>query len=658
MDKLAKPRSLKEIEKHLRSESSKFYDNIPSQLKDDISSFISSNKEHSLEILNPLKNVEDSIELGPEEKRALKLLIAAHSVQIYMKNEELSDKNILECKKYLEILSIEGGINVMKINQEIIDKTKEMREELEVGPEKLTKTLSGILTLPSLEDQQRDEILNLINELGNADLPDFNNPLSEEKKEIFDEISLNMEAAQRYVAYVKSQDAKKFPGLDPDFLNEFSKLILKCTDLEELNALSTMVNILSLYGSIDHISKCLQFKVRAALWKPLEDIDALHCLVLRLNLLKALKYYSNMESIYESICINGLEIIKDFEAAEQFMTAICGIHLQNDAKIKLLDLYADSQNSKIRAYIDIPNLKICSPEQVNFDSQLYNDCSRSNYLLNINKVAIFLDGKRMSAVDKCYSTRSFQEFSQFKDEIQILREFHDTGDNTFLKLYGCYYNENTEKADRPHELHIIMEFCPSTLNEEIQKRKAKKKYYSAQKILKYLDVLARGYNLLKTRRIVHRDIKPDNIFIGHDKRLKIADFNTSIKVDHTINTVNFEENYTISGTTSYFAPEMLRAYELYKRHQGDRKFIHNPLKSDVFSLGITLLEAATLENIKGLNSFSDSNLQEHINRFINEKIQDEDLNRILKSMLQVDPERRPSFRDLIIAISNAKPTEG
>lgn len=104
----------------------------------------------------------------------------------------------------------------------------------------------------------------------------------------------------------------------------------------------------------------------------------------------------------------------------------------------------------------------------------------------------------------------------------------------------------------------------------------------------YAEQMLKALEHIHNAGITHRDIKPANILSHSDGRLKLADFGCSKKITE-LGTIT---NHVI-GTPAYMAPECIRG----QTHQ----------KSDVWSLGCTLLELAT-----GERPWHDCGIADHI----------------------------------------------
>jgi serine/threonine protein kinase/predicted Zn-dependent protease len=133
---------------------------------------------------------------------------------------------------------------------------------------------------------------------------------------------------------------------------------------------------------------------------------------------------------------------------------------------------------------------------------------------------------------------------------------------------------------------IAMQFLEGrTLNEEIDGKPC-----SPEKILQVGIHVADALSAAHQAGIVHRDIKPGNIFILAGRpEAKILDFglasmvsapSTSVGATAQSQAANFEETTSVRGTLAYMSPEQVRAEEIDPR-------------SDLFSLGVTLYEMAT-----------------------------------------------------------------
>ncbi|MGL4737332.1 MAG: Stk1 family PASTA domain-containing Ser/Thr kinase [Cellulosilyticaceae bacterium] len=125
-----------------------------------------------------------------------------------------------------------------------------------------------------------------------------------------------------------------------------------------------------------------------------------------------------------------------------------------------------------------------------------------------------------------------------------------------------------------HERHyIVMELVEGeTLKELI----AKEGPLPSKVVLEYGLQILGAVRHAHRKQIIHRDIKPQNILVTHDKILKVTDFGIARAVDSS--TIVAAGNAI--GSVHYFSPE-----------QAKGKYINET--SDLYSCGIVLFELAT-----------------------------------------------------------------
>ncbi|KAG6546137.1 hypothetical protein Mapa_012171 [Marchantia paleacea] len=124
---------------------------------------------------------------------------------------------------------------------------------------------------------------------------------------------------------------------------------------------------------------------------------------------------------------------------------------------------------------------------------------------------------------------------------------------------------------------VLMEFVPggSVRNFWINSRRAGRRRLTYNTVVQLALDTARGVAYLHSKRVCHRDLKPDNLLLDRDMRVKIADFGES-RLESPILT----DMSLITGTYGYMAPEVI---------DGGKKAGYDH-KCDVFSFGICLWE--------------------------------------------------------------------
>lgn len=114
---------------------------------------------------------------------------------------------------------------------------------------------------------------------------------------------------------------------------------------------------------------------------------------------------------------------------------------------------------------------------------------------------------------------------------------------------------------------------------------------SARKLVDFAVQIADGLAAAHAAGVIHRDLKPDNILVARDSRVKILDFGlakaaaaatSQDDVTHTVNlTVNLTNPGFTVGTVAYMSPEQARGN------------VELTVQSDQFSFGLVLYELAS-----------------------------------------------------------------
>lgn len=135
------------------------------------------------------------------------------------------------------------------------------------------------------------------------------------------------------------------------------------------------------------------------------------------------------------------------------------------------------------------------------------------------------------------------------------------------------YDVGVDKVDG-HDIHyIVMEYIKGKTLKEIIREKGK---LSAEETIDYSIQIAEALEHAHKNHIVHRDIKPHNIMVTEDGRIKVTDF--GIARAASASTVTNTSN--VIGSVHYFSPEQARGG-------------YTDEKSDIYSLGIVMYEMVT-----------------------------------------------------------------
>ena len=224
-----------------------------------------------------------------------------------------------------------------------------------------------------------------------------------------------------------------------------------------------------------------------------------------------------------------------------------------------------------------------------------------------------------------------EEKKKTRKEIEILKTVHHPN---IVKFYTSFEKE--------HMTYIVIEYVAGkTLEQIIQESKAKNEHIPEKILWKIMIELLSGLAYLHDEvKIIHRDIKPDNILVTENNHVKITDFGISaINRDDINDTVRFHNS--AMGPILFMAPEIGKE-ETYS------------FKVDVWMLGLTFYKLMAWGIPYGILAFPP---------FFHQRIKipnppplpdcySDELKNVVLEMNDDDPEKRPTSKQALDVITD------
>lgn len=226
----------------------------------------------------------------------------------------------------------------------------------------------------------------------------------------------------------------------------------------------------------------------------------------------------------------------------------------------------------------------------------------------------------------------------FKQEVSV---WHKLDHNNVTKFVGASMGTSQLKipSKNPSDGYtslpsraccVLVDFVSGgTLKNYLYKNRKKK---LAFKVVVQLALdLARGLSYLHSKKIVHRDVKAENMLLDPQRTLKIADFGVA-----RVEAQNPKDMTGETGTLGYMAPEVLDG-KPYNR------------KCDVYSFGICLWETYCCDL-----PYSDLSFAEVSHAVVRQNLRPEiprccpsSLANIMKRCWDANPEKRPEMDEVV-----------
>lgn len=184
-------------------------------------------------------------------------------------------------------------------------------------------------------------------------------------------------------------------------------------------------------------------------------------------------------------------------------------------------------------------------------------------------------------IDRLVKTGSDKKKVDINREIDVMKGMKHPN---IVELYDVYKGKDrlegsNNNSVNPDDIYLCLEYCDhGDLHKYLSKCPGKK--LSEQKVRYFMIQLASGLKYIRSKQILHRDLKPHNLLLSkaspdsNDLILKIADFGFA----------KFMENQsltdTICGSPLYMAPELFKLQKY-------------TVKSDLWSVGVIMYEMLT-----------------------------------------------------------------
>ena len=164
---------------------------------------------------------------------------------------------------------------------------------------------------------------------------------------------------------------------------------------------------------------------------------------------------------------------------------------------------------------------------------------------------------------KFENSNKIENLIRFQNEARFSAAFNHPN---IVKIYD--YGEHNNLP------YIVNEYMKSqTLRDVLDYKKNLGLNETCQIMLQLCDAVIEVHS----KNIIHRDIKPQNIYYLSDGTVKLSDFGISVLLNSPL---NVNENKKVMGTAQYLAPELVYGKKC-------------SFQSDIYAMGITMFELLT-----------------------------------------------------------------
>ena len=240
-------------------------------------------------------------------------------------------------------------------------------------------------------------------------------------------------------------------------------------------------------------------------------------------------------------------------------------------------------------------------------------------------------------------------------EIEILKNLGNI--ENIPKSLGPFYGFYQEGFSND-KYNLIFDYFPLTLLEIIKMFTKEKRHFILKNLIQIFESFVSTFAFLQTLGVCNFDLKPSNVFYDEDKnQIYLMDFSQS-KTNIIDAPEDIRQILIKTGSPLYFSPELEREFFEYPKKKKRNEI--DIFKSDVFSMGVIILELGTLQtpkrdskDFKKWKEFIENDLDLFKNIYGKEVKNNEIAKKelefflgILKKCLILEIEKRPDFKSL------------
>lgn len=289
---------------------------------------------------------------------------------------------------------------------------------------------------------------------------------------------------------------------------------------------------------------------------------------------------------------------------------------------------------------ELPNPKEEIPECEWFSSNFYTKSTMIKFLGKGSYGKVFHVISKPNKAHKALKVLTFTTNHDYKEAKQEIKLTKTLEHKNIIKLEDYHFEK---LAGGIYVIYIVLELARESLKNKISRTHIRDQisFHS------YLNQVVQAIKYCHKKKIVHFDIKPDNILVCSDEILKVADWGTA-KSGLENGSVSVKLS-NIGGTRLFASPELL---EIIDQNQSLEHLNKNWQKMDVYATGMTFLNVLGLSpkrisEIKGKGeSMYEAFLEKSLEDLFQELNFQKEWIKLFKSMLALKTKERFTIKEV------------